>query len=469
VNDRQIQAELNRLSIRALIQRQRCQGRRQLTTEFKQEWQAHHDRADELLEDEGRGQLVRRMASLLKEVAFSLRPLQPGETVSYYSYTDVGIIDWYLLPAHAPFRAMKHRSLKGIFSLLHDLLQFEAQSLTGIEERNQEQFDREAVHQRIDKIKEAVGECRKAFDSAELAWPSRPYQTEEYDTLEGYVTEPTRLSGLVYLTCFPQTRCHDEVVFLRTIHIGELCFFALRVTLIESIENLRRGLLEAATRSLGQAEAVAAVLDRTFRVQDTMPPEHFHAFREYTERGSAVQSRNYQLLDIYYRGVDRRKLEVYKQTNSLADLSLFAHDSFVSLRRLLEDPRSQALDGWETVRSAAKQLDVQLLKWRGLHLHFAIKYLGRPAPSGAAGLIAATGGTAGFPYLRQFLREGLFEYTDQQVQSALSGIVDLEAVLTGRHIPQGVTVAPPPERRPLQPRQVEAPTGPTTDSDDVAT
>jgi hypothetical protein len=38
-----------------------------------------------------------------------------------------------------------------------------------------------------------------------------------------------------------------------------------------------------------------------------MPRAHFLAFRDYTERGSAVQSRAYQLMDIAFRGVDPHK------------------------------------------------------------------------------------------------------------------------------------------------------------------
>ena len=51
----------------------------------------------------------------------------------------------------------------------------------------------------------------------------------------------SRISGLVNFSCFPQTDFHDEYLFLRVIHISELCFYGIRSCIVETIESLRRG------------------------------------------------------------------------------------------------------------------------------------------------------------------------------------------------------------------------------------
>ena len=444
MNDQAVRKRLNQLPVAELIRVQREHGRRRLPDEFKTRWQAAHRRAVDLLRDDGRGRPVRATAALLRETTYALHMMTQSEPVTYYSYTDVGVIDWYIGSPHAPIRELKERTLRGAFALFHDLARFESDSLSGFEERHKEAFDADAVRARQEAIRRAVTECDGALAKVGLPGLGRPLPIPPHDTLEGYAVEPARLGALVHLTCFPRTTCHDEVVFLRTIHIGELCFFALRVVFAEAVENLRRGRPSETVAGLKQGTAVTALLWHTFQVLTTMPVPHFFGFREYTERGSAIQSRNYQLLDIHYRGVDSRKLEVYRQNRSLEDLRRFRHPSFVSLRAALRDPGVQQLAGadWLRVEAAARQLDRELLKWRGLHLQFAKNYLGQPESEDTAPT-AATGGTSGYPYLNQYLREGLFAYSAEDQAALEESVPGLTEYLSQRPIHGPGGVAPP--------------------------
>ena len=440
--DETISRELNHLDIAGLIQIQRTNGRRYLASQnadaqaFRQQWSSAYSRAVSLLADEGRGRRVRQLATLLKEVTFSIHAMNTEPYVTYYPYTDVHVLDWYLRPTHVPFAVLKRRALYGALYLLRDLSRFEADSLSGIETRHREKLSREVVVRRIDKIRDAIEACKSVFQLAEIAVPSPMDEPVIYRHLEDYVGEATRLSVLVHFTCFPRTECHDEVVFLRTIHLGELCFFALRMLIMEAIENLRRRRMAEGAQCLLEGVSVADLLHRIFAILNTMPKEHFLDFREYTERGSAIQSRGYQLLDIYFRGVDGRKLQAFSECPGLADLYWFGDASFVSLRSIIRDTQLQRHDEWPVVESVARQLDKTFMTWRGLHIALALKYLDAAE--------AATGGTSGAPYLKQFMAEGLFSDTSVDLE-LVSRIWDDQEILA--LVPVADGVAPRSERR----------------------
>ncbi len=451
MNERLFTRRVNRLAVPELILGQRAGGRRRLPSELLATWQPGYRLALRALRCEDFGRETRRLAALLREVTFPLYMLSQPQPISYYSYTDTGVIDWYLSPSHAPIEILKGKAVRGAMLLLRDLARFESASQRGEVWFQCNDFAPAIVHQRIELIERVLKESERELEASSLPkWNETDFLGTRYASLEGYARQPGGTSALLHLSCFPQTICHDEVCFLRTIHISELCFFALRVLVLETIEQLRLGQWEAAEQSLRQGTAVVQFLFRTFEVLWTMPPEHFLAFREYTERGSAVQSRNYQLLDIHLRGVDARKLPIYRENRSLRDLRLYHHPDFVSLRTQIHRLEQQGDLRWNQVREAAADFDEALLRWRGRHVAFAVKYLGRPSGSGD-GAVAATGGTSGYHYLRQFLREGLFVHSEQRAaEIEQQSLLDLERALSSEWIVAS-RVAPKVGRRPLLP------------------
>jgi tryptophan 2,3-dioxygenase len=455
--DEKIRADLNMLPVLEFVNMQRAKGRRYLAQSDEQEavnfrtfWSEQYERATVLLDDEGRGRAVHEIARLLKEITFSINAMVTHPDVSYYPYTEVHVIDWYLNPTHVSFAELKRKALLGIVYLLHDLSRFESDSILSWETRHPEGFVRDVVTKRVKEIRESVAACRELFRFVNLGWPSPLTQHVAKETLEEYVTEPTRLSALVHLTCFPRSCWHDEVAFLRTIHIAELCFFALRVTVIEIIENLRRQFVERATQCLKEGAAIGTMLQRTFVVLNTMPVEHFaKGFREYTEHASAVQSRGYQLLDIHLRGVDARKEEVFEKNPSLADLTLFKSEEFLSLKTILEQASITRSPYWPLIRKGAEELDQSLMSWRGLHVGFAKKYL--------KDIARPTGGTDGEDYLKLFLRAGLFAETAVKTDQLRTLSTDPDWLELVSFVPSGIEIAPPPDHRQLAPEVANRP------------
>lgn len=195
-----------------------------------------------------------------------------------------------------------------------------------------------------------------------------------------------------------------------------------------------------------EANAFVNVLYGAFRVLRTMPPEHFAGFRESTGNASAIQSRNYQVMDIYLRGVDPEKRDLYIGMPHLADLARFEHPRFVSLRRALATVAESRVAGADQVLQEARLLDERLLTWRGLHLAFAKSYL----PDGGAG----TGGTVGAPYLARLLRAGLFPGSVMDVAVVRELFPELPDVERWLGVSPGVSISPEEARRSVSERQL---------------
>jgi tryptophan 2,3-dioxygenase len=194
---------------------------------------------------------------------------------------------------------------------------------------------------------------------------------------------------------FPQTQSHEEVVFLRTIQAAELCFVGLLISVLEALDSLSSPTPEAAAEALSEGTALARVLHGAFSALSPMRPEQFLSFRGATGQASAIQSWNYQLLDIRLRGCDSRKLPYLQRIPHFAPL-LALSELRPSLKKALAD---LGPIGSPLILEKAAEFDGQMHRWRGLHLSFAKKYLG-DIPVG-------TGETPGAPYLRMFLNEGI--------------------------------------------------------------
>src|SRR5258708_13505784 len=108
-----------------------------------------------------------------------------------------------------------------------------------------------------------------------------------------------------------------------------------------------------------------------------MPPEHFIDFREVTGQASAVQSFNYQRLDIVLFGMNSEKVEVYRRVPHLKSLLQYSSPQFASLRSMLNGLSADNPEAQQLIEQA-RVLDRHLLSWRGLHLTFPPPHLPPP-------------------------------------------------------------------------------------------
>jgi biotin carboxylase/tryptophan 2,3-dioxygenase len=446
INEQKTRMEIDQFSLEDLMRIQWELGRAQVSAEFIETWSHRHSYALRTLEHSQPTTKIRRELELLRDVSYSLYAKRHDQVLTYYAYTDVHLIAWYLGDPHAPFADLKLRALNGFFILLEDLASFETRTISKQELYHQDKQSSQVVNDRLGEIAQARTEAitwAKEFFGHTYQPPKQPQRLK---SLAEYALEQNRDSLLAHLTCFPQTQCHEEVTFLRTVHLGELCFFGLQLMARQAIELLRNAQWSEAVRCLNHAYGFGELLHRSFQILNTMPESGFVDFRDMTERASAIQSRNYQLFDIHLRGVDQRKVEIFRRIRHLADLEYFAHDRFLSLRSCLQEVLSTSLGTnpqIARVLEEAKRLDKKLMSWRGFHLGFVKKYL-KDVPAG-------TGGTSGGPYLRKFIKDGLFEDTQPDFEAIQKQFPDQPDLTEEIRILCGDIVAPPEGlRRPPQ-------------------
>jgi tryptophan 2,3-dioxygenase len=429
-----IREELRQFQVAELYSVQRRHGRASLPPDFVAQWVQVFNRASEVTEDRSRGWLVRKVANFIVTVTRSIVDLSKVPRPTYYPYTDVAVLDWYLGKRYEKLSLLQQRAAEGLHYLLQDLLDFESRSLDGSEKHHPRHFDQAICVRRIASIKEAI----EAYDTLaknvhELTGSDSRGEARQFETFEDYALEPSRVSGLVHFSCFPQTDFHDEYLFIRIIHISELCFYGIRSCIVEAIESLRRDHKPAAVLSLKRAQAFAQILQAGFKVMRTMPPEHFKDFREATGDSSAINSRNYQLMELYFRGMNAAKKAHFNETPHLRFLISCAHPLFLHLGTALAKLDENAPDCAELF-AAARLLDRQLLSWRGAHLFFAKVYL--------ADIPVGTGGTAGAPYLQKVLNAGLFSDTRFDEAYLAELFPNFGEIIDAARVPSSRTIAP---------------------------
>ncbi len=391
-----IKVYLNSLNIKELILTQRKYGRREVPGDFRTFWCGVHEQVVEFLGHED--PRIKEQANLVHILTESLVELREDPLPEYYVYTEGKILDWYLGDLSRPFMETKKLILQGQLGLLEDLERFESGTLAGTETSNQERVDREVIEGRLVAIRKVKADLENAYGNIFRGAKPVHEDLHIYDNPADFIEEPTRISGLVHLSCFPQTPFHDEVLFLKAIHISELTFLGVRLAVQEAVRFIMESRQEYAAYCLWQCMKLMTVLHHLFLIVKTMPPAHFLDFREATGYASAVKSYNFQLMEIALRGLNPAKKPVLDKIGHLQTLEQ-DHGRGVSLKAALSEVRGDLAE-WRDVFEVARKLDRHWSSWRGLHLSLAKTHL--------AG-VAGTGDTEGAPYLEKFLPHGIFD------------------------------------------------------------
>jgi hypothetical protein len=318
------------------LREQREVGRAGLSPSTIARYAEEHDRVSTLLAECRLSAQDISLARMLEAITAPLAALRADPIPRYYSYTGVNILDEYIDSTRLDLDMQKSLCIAGLRGLMMDLTRFEAHSLVGIEPWSTQKLDADVISRRLMLLKRQFQALEELMHMLHVTPPplddGGPHV---YPTLEAYCKEEHPLSAVVQFTCIPSSCSHDEVLFLRTIAEDELCFKAIYLAVRQAGEAMERELLDAAACFLRQATAFAAMLHESFRVLQSMPPEHFLDFREVTGQASAVQSFNYQRLDIALFGLNPEKISVFQRVPHLRSLLQFSSREFASLRSLL--------------------------------------------------------------------------------------------------------------------------------------
>lgn len=195
------------------------------------------------------------------------------------------------------------------------------------------------------------------------------------------------------LSMLPVYTVHDEYLFLRVLQAFETTFSLLAVNLRGVIAALPRGEVDQAERFLNSAQSALRESAPLFSMLATMQVESFRTFRQYTEGASAIQSRNYKLVESLCRRPDPDRVDsaAYYSTPDVRLRVLLGQTTLEeAYRHSCEtgcvDERDQ-----RRLNQAMKGFSRALMRWRQTHYRLAVRMLGEKP---------GTGYTEGTPYLK---------------------------------------------------------------------
>jgi tryptophan 2,3-dioxygenase len=196
------------------------------------------------------------------------------------------------------------------------------------------------------------------------------------------------------LTMLPVSLIHDEYQFIRVLQSFEATFALVAVQLQAAVRALIDGEAHLALPRIQAAEARLREAAPLFSLVATMRIEAFHTFREFTEGASAIQSRNYKLVESLCRQPDPSRLDsaAYLSVPEVRERVLAGQatlDETFQAARAAGHLRPRDVDELE---QAMLHFAATLLRWRRTHYGIAVRMLGERT---------GTGYTEGSPYLKE--------------------------------------------------------------------
>ncbi|MBJ8338928.1 tryptophan 2,3-dioxygenase [Antrihabitans sp. YC3-6] len=306
-------------------------------------------------------------------------------------------LDLLALPAtdtdRCPVSATRN-SVRLVLQLVTDIMHFELSALDGTDDRLPVlRPDLRTVTKRcrlgMRIARPAMARLGIAFDAPDTSNtldPARQLCAVVRDDLSVAERLTLRLSIL------PVSLVHDEYLFIRVLQSYEATFAAVAVNLANAIQALSLGMGERATHALASAEQLFRDTSLLFSIVATMQPVAFLKFREYTDGASAIQSRNYKIVESLCRTPELSRIDspAYLSVPSVRGRILVG-------QRTVDDAVASSTDRLtvsvrESLHSAMQQFEKSVLRWRKTHHRVASRMLGHRR---------GTGHTEGIPYLAE--------------------------------------------------------------------
>ncbi|WP_342723950.1 hypothetical protein AAFG07_33400 [Bradyrhizobium sp. B097] len=353
-----------------------------------------------------------RLSNLVNDLWSSERPLSENPKPRYPIYTNVALLNRFIgVYSNPSVQSTWTKCRVALAIICDDWLHFERHALE-CHERIQggRAADATGINFQEVNVKERIEEleilCSFLTNVERPAIPpvyAGMRSKYQIDWLSYAVEQEV---ALAHLTALPQSMYHDEYLFLRTLHLFEVCLWAIIVGIRAAVQSFHRSELSTTLLALKESNFFAQFLLRVLSVFRTLPVESFFdGFREATGDSSAIQSEKYQHVEILSRGLSDAKRTVLQQTvqkhKELSWLADWSPPPEASLVGLLSEVEKSTLAMAPAIRAELFTLDRSLQSWRNVHLGIARRYL----PKETVGT-----GEQGIGYLQKhFQSPGLFD------------------------------------------------------------
>ncbi|MET7369057.1 tryptophan 2,3-dioxygenase [Streptomyces sp. NPDC005566] len=242
------------------------------------------------------------------------------------------------------------------------------------------------------------GERLTAAEPAEQA-------AQLWELVDGELLDPHERQVLK-LSMLPVYISHDEHMFIRVLQTFETTFALLALSIRTAIGDLDGARTGDAAGHLSVAETALAESAPLFSLLATMQVESFRVFRDFTEGASAIQSRNYKLVESLCRVPDKDRLDspAYRATPEVHERVLAGQPTLDdACGAALADARFSAADR-ELLTASMLGFAGALRRWRQTHYRIAVRMLGTRS---------GTGATEGTPYLSSVRKIPVFRSVDE--------------------------------------------------------
>jgi tryptophan 2,3-dioxygenase len=198
---------------------------------------------------------------------------------------------------------------------------------------------------------------------------------------------------VLQLTMLPVSLVHDEYQFIRVLQSYEATFALVAVQLHTAVRALSDGESALAQQSILAAERALHEAAPLWSLVATMRVEAFQTFREFTEGASAIQSRNYKLIESLCRRPDPDRLDsaAYHSVPEVRQRVLAGQLTLDEAFQAARDAGHFSSGEVEDLEQAMREIAATLLRWRRTHVRIAVRFLGERT---------GTSYTEGAPYLQ---------------------------------------------------------------------
>jgi tryptophan 2,3-dioxygenase len=200
---------------------------------------------------------------------------------------------------------------------------------------------------------------------------------------------------ILQLSMLPVYVVHDEYLFIRVLQLFEITFALLAAELRGAVYALAAHEdCITATRCVDVATTLLRESAPLFSLLATMQVEAFRTFREFTDGASAIQSRNYKILESLCRTPDPDRLAsaAYLSVPEVRDRVLAGNFTLDEAFEAACASGYLTCDEREELTTAMGRFAAALRRWRQTHYSLAVRMLGDQRPG--------TGATEGTPYLK---------------------------------------------------------------------
>jgi len=328
-----------------------------------------------------------------------------------YEYTSYCALPLWPLPTN-PGAALRNGSIgiqrdRQLLALTMDCLRFELDAQHGRTRLMPEMRPDAATYEK--RVRAMLNAARYAVDRLGLPVHCGAKDVE---------AEAQKLCDLVHamltaeelqaleLTMLPVYVVHDEYMFLRILQCFETNFAWMAVRLQSAIDAFDTG-PDQVIALINDANRMFREAAKFFPVLATMQGEAFQVFRAHTEGASAIQSRNYKLVESLCRAPDdtRRDSLAYQSVPEVLARVQKGQDTLDKTLAAARAENRLTAQADAEIGRAMESFAGTLQQWRQIHFRLAVKMLGEATKG--------TGATEGTAYLSAVRSVPVFKSVEQ--------------------------------------------------------